>query len=55
MDGFVDFRYLAQLIDLVVEKGPVEDRDDRLRRVDGQRAQACALSPGEQDSFHDNR
>ena len=54
-DGFVDLRHLAQLIDLVVEKRPVEDRHDGLRRVDGQGPQARAFPPGEQDSFHDNR
>ena len=54
-DGLVDLGHLPQLIDLVVEKRPIEDRHDRLRRVDGQGTQARALSPGEQDSFHDNR
>ncbi len=54
-DRLVDFRHLAQLIDLVIEKRPVEDRHDWLRRVHGQRAQARALPPGKQDGFHDNR
>ena len=53
-DHLVDLRHLPQQIDLVVEKRPVEDRHDRLRRVDGQRPQARALAAGEQNGFHDN-
>ena len=44
-----------QQVDLVVEERPVEDRDDRLGRVEGERAQPRAFAPGEQDGFHDNR
>ena len=49
-DDLVDLRHLLQQIDLVVEERPVEDRHDRLRRVNGQRAQPRALAPGEQDA-----
>ena len=54
-DDLVDFRHLAQQIDLVVEERPIEDRHDRFRRVDGQRPEPRALAPGEQDGLHDNR
>ena len=54
-DDLVDLGHLPQQIDLVVEKRPVEDRHDRLRRVDRQRPQARALAAGEQDGFHGNR
>ena len=50
----VDLRHLAQQVDLVVEKRPVEDRHDGLRRVDGQRPQASALAASEQDGLHSN-
>ena len=36
-DDLVDFGYLFQQIELVMEKRAVEDRHDRLRRVDRQR------------------
>ena len=51
-DDLVDLRHLPQLIDLVVEERPVEDRHDRFRRVDGQRPQARALAPGEKNGLH---
>ena len=53
-DHLVDLRNLTQEVDLVIEKGPVEDRHDRLRRVDGQRSQAGALTAGKQDGLHSN-
>ncbi len=52
-NDLVDLGYLLEQIDLIVEERPVEDRDDRLRRVDGERAQACALAPCEQNRLHD--
>ena len=51
-DDLVDFGHLLQQIELVVQKRPVEDRDDRLRRVNRQRAQPRALAPGQQDRLH---
>ena len=53
-DDFVDLRHLPQQVDLVIEKRPVEDRHDRLRRVDGQRPQPRALAAGEQNGLHSN-
>ena len=51
-DHLVDLRHLLQQIELVVEERPVEDRHDRLRRVNRQRAQPRAFAPGEQDRLH---
>src|SRR5260221_7868201 len=53
-DDLVDLRDLPQEIDLVVQERPVQDRHDRLGRVDRQRPQPRALSSGEQDGLHDN-
>ena len=53
-DDFVDLRHLLQQIDLVIEKRPVEDRNDRLRRVDRQRPQPRAFAAGEQNGLHVN-
>ena len=53
-DDLVDLRHLAQEIDLVVEKRPVENRHDGLRRVDRQRPQPRALAASEQDGLHSN-
>ena len=53
-DDFVDLRNLLQQIDLIVEKRPVEDRNDRLRRVDRERPEPRALAPGQKDRLHDN-
>ena len=53
-DDLVDFRHLLQQIDLVVQERPIEDRHDRLGRVNRQRAKARALAPGEQDRLHRN-
>ena len=54
-DDFVDLRNLLEQIDLIVEKRPVEDRDDWLGRVDGERPESGALSPGQKDRLHDNQ
>ena len=54
-DDFVDLRHLLEQIDLIVEKRPVEDRNDRLGRVNGQRPQPRALAPGQKDRLHDNQ
>ena len=51
-DDLVDLRHLLQQIELVVEERPVEDRHDRLRRVNRQRTEARALAPREQDRLH---
>ena len=45
--------HLLQQIDLVVQERPVEDRHDRLGRVERQRTQPRALAPGEQNGLHD--
>ena len=47
--------HLLEEIDLIVEKRPVENRNDRLGCVDGQRAQACAFAPCQKDRLHDNQ
>ena len=54
-DDFVDLRHLLQQVDLVVQKRPIEDRHDRLGRVERERPQPRAFAPGEQDGLHDNR
>ena len=54
-DDLVDFGHALQEIDLILKKGPVENRHDRLRRVQRERAESRALAAGEQDSFHVNR
>ena len=53
-DDLVDLRHLLQQVDLIVQERPVEDRNDRLRGVDGQRPQPRALPPGQEDRLHDN-
>ena len=44
-DHLVDLRHLLQQVELVVEERPIEDRDDRFGRVDGERAEPRALCP----------
>ena len=51
-DHLVDVGHLLQQVDLVVKEWPLENRDDRLRRVQRERAQARAFAPGEQDGLH---
>ena len=51
-DHLVDFRHLLDEIELIVEKRPVEDRNDRLRCVNGQRAKPRALAPDEKKRLH---
>ena len=51
-NNFVDLRDLAQEIDLILKKRPIEDWDDGLWRVKRQRSQACALAPGKEDGSH---
>ena len=48
----VDFRHLLDEIELIVEKRPVEDRDDRLGCVNGERAQPRALAPDKKQRLH---
>ena len=54
-DDFVDLRNLLQQIDLVIEERPIEDRHDRLGRVDRERPQPRAFPSGEQDGLHVNQ
>ena len=51
-DDLVDLRHLLQEIELVVKERAVEDRDDRFRRVNGQRTEPRALAPHEQNRLH---
>jgi hypothetical protein len=37
-DHFIDLRHLLEEIELIVEKGPIEDRHDRFRCVNRKRA-----------------
>ena len=53
-DHLVDLRHLLQQIELIVEKGTIEDRNDRLGCVNRQRTQARALAPREQNRLHAN-
>ena len=54
-DRFVDLRHLLEQIDLIVEKRPVENRHDRLRRVHGQGPEPRPFPTGQQNRFHDKR
>jgi hypothetical protein len=54
-DDFVDLGHLLEQVELIVKERPVEDRDDRLRCVNRQRAQPRAFSPREQYRLHRNR
>ena len=51
-NDLVDLRDLLDEIELIVEKRPVEDRDDRLRSVNGKRAQPRTLAPDKKQRFH---
>src|SRR5215831_6184346 len=53
-DHLVDFGDLLEQVDLVIEERPIEDRHDRLRCVQRERAEARAFATGEQDGLHDN-
>ena len=48
----VDLRHLLDEIELIVEKRPVEDRNDRLRCVNGEGTEPRALAPDEKKRFH---
>ena len=48
----VDLRDLLDEIELIVEKRPVENRDDRLRCVNGQGAEPRALAPDKKQRLH---
>src|SRR5688572_284945 len=52
-DDLVDFRDLFQQVDLVVEKRPIEDRNDGFRGVNRERPKPRALTPSQEDRFHD--
>src|SRR5688572_2508925 len=52
-NDLVDFRKSPEEIDLIVQKGAIENRDDRLWCVECQRTQPRAFAPGEQNGLHD--
>jgi hypothetical protein len=54
-NDLINFRHLAQKVNLVVQKRPIEDGHDRLRRMNRQRAEARPLAAGKQNGLHDNR
>ena len=45
---------LLQPIELIVEKRPVENRNDRLRCVNGEGTEPRAFAPREQNRLHRN-
>jgi hypothetical protein len=45
---------MTSSIDLIVEEGAIEDRHDRLRRMNGERPQTRALAASEKNSLHDS-
>ena len=51
-DHLVDFGHLLDEVQLIVEKRPVENRNDRLRCVNRQRAEPRALAPDEKKRLH---
>ena len=51
-NDLVDLGNLPEQVELVAEKWSIEDRDDRLRCVKGQRAKARAFPPGEENGLH---
>ena len=53
-DDFVDFGDFLYEIELKLQKRPIEDRDDRLRRVNRERTQPRALAACEQNRLHRN-
>ena len=54
-DDLVDLRDFLQEIQLKLQERPIEDRNDRFRCVNGERAQTRALAPGEQNRLHADR
>jgi len=54
-DDFVDFRHLAQQVDLIAQERPVENRNDRLRCVERERPKPRPLATGEEYCLHVNR
>src|SRR5687768_15943427 len=48
-DDLVNFRDLLEEVDLIVEKWPVEYRDNRLGGMDGEGAEPRAFAPGQKD------
>ena len=51
-DDLVNLRNLPEEVDLIAEKRTVEDRHDRLRRIERERAKARTLPAGEEDRLH---
>ena len=54
-DHLGDARHLLQQVELVVQERPIENRNDGLGRVQGQRTQPRAFAAGEKDGFHGSR
>ena len=52
-DDFVDLGHLPQQVDLIIEKGPVENRHDRLGQLQRERTQPRTEATGENDGLHD--
>ena len=50
-NDLVDLGNLPEQVELVAEKWSIEDRDDRLRCVKGQRAKARAFPPARRMAF----
>jgi hypothetical protein len=53
-DRLIDLRHLLQQIELIVEKRPIEDRNDRFWCVNRQRTEPRTLAPREQNRLHAN-
>ena len=54
-NDFVNLRDLLQQVDLIVEKGAIENGNDGLGRVYRQRPEPRALAPCKQNRLHVNR
>ena len=53
-DHFIDFGYFLYLVELKLQERAIEDRHDRLRRVNGERTEPRALAACEQNRLHRN-
>src|SRR5262245_53732009 len=54
-NDFIDLGHLLEKIDLVVQKWAIEDRNDRLWRVNGEWPESGSLAPGQKDRLHDDQ
>ena len=52
-DNFVDLGNLPEHVDLILEKRPIEDGNDGLRRVQCQRPKPRSLPTGKENGSHD--